>query len=116
MSKKEDTRKTKGIFGRLLIPMIAIVSTMAMLILISIGVIFTNGYEKKIYTENENLASAVSGQVETFMKMAYNVSAELAENETMLSMDTQKQTPILQCSIERNDYYELLYVQGMDGM
>lgn len=116
MSAEKKTGKTKGILARLLIPITTIVSTMAILILISIGVVFTNGYEKQIYTENEELASAVSGQVENFMKMAYNVSADLAENESMLSMENAKQTPILQSNIKRNDYFELLYIQGMDGM
>lgn len=116
MGKNKGEEEKQGILTRILIPIVGIVSAMAILILLSIGVVFTKGYETQIYTQNAELASAVSGQVETFMQMAYNLSAELAENEAILSMENSKQVPVLISNIVRNDYFELLYTQGMDGM
>lgn len=116
MQKNIGRDGQKGILTRILTPIAGIVSGMAILILLSIGIVFTKGYETQIYTQNAEVASAVSGQVETFMQMAYNLSAELAENEGILSMENDRQVPVLASNIERNDYFELLYTQGMDGM
>lgn len=116
MEKNKGKKRQQGILTRILTPIVGIVSGMAILILLSIGIVFTKGYETQIYTQNAELASAVSGQVETFMQMAYNLSAELAENEAILSMENSRQVPVLTSNITRNDYFELLYTQGMDGM
>ncbi|MBD5088734.1 MAG: methyl-accepting chemotaxis protein [Clostridiales bacterium] len=116
MRKNEGKKRQQGILTRILSPIVGIVSGMAILILLSIGIVFTKGYETQIYTQNAELASAVSGQVETFMQMAYNLSAELAENEAILSMENGRQVPVLTSNITRNNYFELLYTQGMDGM
>lgn len=116
MRKNKGKERQQGILTRILTPIAGIVSGMAILILLSIGVIFTKGYETQIYTQNAELASAVSGQVETFMQMAYNLSADLAENESILSMENGRQVPVLTSNISRNNYFELLYTQGMDGM
>ncbi|MDE7425324.1 MAG: methyl-accepting chemotaxis protein [Lachnospiraceae bacterium] len=116
MTKKKRKKRQQGILTRILSPIVGIVSGMAILILLSIGIVFTKGYEIQIYTQNAELASAVSGQVETFMQMAYNLSAELAENEAILSMENGRQVPVLTSNITRNNYFELLYTQGMDGM
>lgn len=116
MKKNEGKKRQQGILTRILTPIVGIVSGMAILILLSIGIVLTKGYETQIYTQNAELASAVSGQVETFMQMAYNLSAGLAENEAILSLENGKQVPVLTSNIARNDYFELLYTQGMDGM
>lgn len=50
------------------------------------------------------------------MSEAYAISEDLAQNPSILTMDTQVQTPILENCVSNNPYLELLYIQGTDGM
>ncbi len=54
--------------------------------------------------------------VENFVSGAYNIGLEFAENPDILSMDTDRETPLLANAAKNNSYMELLYVQGVDGM
>lgn len=106
----------KSIIRNLTIPIAIAVCTMVICLLVGMGVVFTKSYSKIIYGQNRNISKAISAQVKNFMDTAYNMSEELAVNKNILTMDTKEQTPILESCVSRNDYFELLYIQGMNGM
>ncbi len=54
--------------------------------------------------------------VENFVSGAYNIGLEFAENPDILSMDTERETPLLVNAAKNNSYMELLYVQNTEGM
>ncbi|MGG3891025.1 methyl-accepting chemotaxis protein [Metabacillus fastidiosus] len=70
------------------------------------------------YVENTNqsytmiLAENVAG----FVKEAYSVTELLAINETIIQFDPEKQKRTLVSAVEKNDYFDLLYIQDMTGM
>lgn len=105
----------RSIFQKILIPMILIVCLSGVVILGVIGKLFTETYEKQIYQENSNTASFVAQSVGSFMNMAYRITEQLAQMDAIRTMDTDVQTPILEDTAKRNDYFELLYVQDMNG-
>lgn len=113
MAKK---RKQKSIFKQLLLPIIAIVSALALTLAAVIVVVFRQSYEKEISQENQDKSKLVAGEIAMFMDGAYEVTEELSVNPSILTMDTEVQTPILADCVERNTYLELLYIQGTDGM
>jgi len=107
--------KFKSIFQKIMIPMALIVSLMGAAILGTVGVLFKGVYEQRIYREIDDTAASVSQSVGSFMDMAYRLSEQLNNMNEVLSMDTEQQTPVLAGTVERNDFFELIYVQDMKG-
>ncbi|MDD5900691.1 MAG: methyl-accepting chemotaxis protein [Lachnospiraceae bacterium] len=108
--------KKKSIFKQMLTPMIAIVSCLAVALLVVVAVFFSSFYEKEIHSRNQDKARLMAGEISTFVDGAYSVSEELSVNPSILTMDTEIQTPILADCVARNSYLELLYIQDTTGM
>ena len=108
--------KKTSIFKQLLLPMIAIVCALAVCLTGIISVIFMKSYEGEIYGRSQDKSQLVSGDIATFLDGAYGVTEELSVNPSILTMETEVQTPILEDCVKRNPYLELLYIQGKDGM
>ncbi len=108
--------KQKSIFKQLLIPMIAIVTALAVVLTVVIVVIVSKSYEKEIYKKSEDKSMLVAGEISAFMDGAFSMTEEMSKNPSILTMDTNIQTPILKNCVERNKYLELLYIQDTTGM
>lgn len=106
----------KSIFRQLLLPMVAIVCALAAALVTIILSVFSQSYEKEVYQRGEDKSNLMAGEIRTFLDGAFGVTEELAVNPSILTMDTQIQTPILEDCVNRNTYLELLYIQGTDGM
>lgn len=105
-----------SLFKQLVFPMILIVCLLTTIIIVGVGLTFTGSYQRQIQSQNMDTATSIARHVQAFTDTAYKISEELASNELILTMKTDIQTPILQSTLARNDYIELLYIQGMDGM
>ncbi len=108
--------KKKNIFKQLLLPMIIIVFALSVSLSGIIVLVFTKSYESEIYDRNQDKSRLVAGEIATFLDGAYGITEELSVNPSILTMDTNIQTPILEDCVARNSYLELLYIQGTDGM
>ncbi len=108
--------RKKSIFKQLLLPMIVIVCALAVSLSGIIVLVFTKSYESEIYDRNQDKSRLVAGEIATFLDGAYGITEELSVNPSILTMDTNIQTPILEDCVARNSYLELLYIQGIDGM
>lgn len=106
----------KSIFTQLLTPMIAIVSILAVVLSGCITVTVFQTFQKEVYERNMEKSGLVAANISAFMDGAFSMTQELAENPSILTMDTEIQTPILADCVARNSYLELLYIQGTDGM
>lgn len=104
-----------SIFQKIAIPMALIVCILGIAILGIVGSMFAETYEQQIYEENAHTASFVAQTVGSFMDMAYRITQQLADMEDIIGMETDIQTPILENTLKRNDYFELLYIQNMEG-
>lgn len=100
----------------MLVPMITIVILLATVLVTIIAIFFTSFYKREIQSRNKERAELLSESIQIFVDGAYNIAEELSVNPSILSMQTEIQTPILKSCIERNPYFELLYIQGADGM
>ncbi len=107
--------KIRSIFMKILLSMIFIVMLSSIAILGITGRLFDNAYETQIKNENKNSSSFVARSVENFMGKAYTVTEELANLEDILTMENAAQTPIVTGTAQRNDYFELIYIQDMNG-
>ncbi|MCK4260686.1 MAG: methyl-accepting chemotaxis protein [Halanaerobiales bacterium] len=73
-------------------------------------------YKEQIKTQNKVLAIALANNIGEFISKAYTCTEDLAYDANMISFDPAKQRSTLMSAIERNQYFDLLYVQKMDGM
>ena len=108
--------KKTSIFKQLLLPIIAIVCTLAVCLICVVVFIFVKSYEQEIYRRSQDKSQLVSGEIAAFLDGAYGIAEELSVNPSILTMDTEIQTAILADCVKRNPYLELLYIQGKDGM
>ena len=108
--------RNKSIFKQMLIPMITIVILLAIVLILMISISFTSFYQKEIQNRNKERAGLLSESIQIFVDGAYNLVEELSVNPSILSMQTEIQTKILENCMERNPYFELLYIQNADGM
>jgi len=108
--------KQKNIFKQLLIPMIAIVTALAVALTVVIVAIVSKSYEKEIYRNSEDKSQLVAGEISAFMDGVFCMTEEMSKNPSILTMDTDIQTPILADCVARNEYLELLYIQDTNGM
>ena len=96
--------------------MIVLVCVLALCLMGIVASIFVKSYEKEIYGRSQDKSKLVSGEITTFLDGAYKITEELSVNPSILTMETNIQTPILEDCVRRNPYLELLYIQGKDGM
>ncbi len=108
--------KKTSIFKQLLLPMILIVCVLAVCLTGIIAAIFVKSYESQIYGRSQDKSQLVAGEIAMFLDGAYGITEELSVNPSILTMETNVQTPILEDCVSRNSYLELLYIQGTDGM
>lgn len=108
--------KQKSIFSQLLVPVLLIVCILAASLVSVMTAMYFKSYEKDVYEKEQGQSKLMAGEIGTFLDGAYAVTEELAVNPSILTMDTDIQTPILADCVARNTYLELLYIQGTDGM
>jgi methyl-accepting chemotaxis protein len=106
----------KTLFGKLLISFGIIILLMIVSVLASFYLVYSKSYEKQIIAENSLQTQYVAQSLQAFINAAYKEVESLSFNSDVISMNTQRQTPAFVGSVQRNDYFELLYAQGMDGM
>jgi len=106
----------KTLFGKLLISFGFIILMMISSILASFFLVYSSSYEKQIIAENSEQTLYVARSLQSFINTAYKAIEDLSFNNDVISMNTPRQAPALVGAAKRNDYFELLYAQGMDGM
>ncbi|MTV48766.1 HAMP domain-containing protein [Heliobacillus mobilis] len=73
-------------------------------------------YSQYMIENNRVITTTVAKNVQTFMEKAYRVSELLAQNNDVIGFDGEKQKQVLTTAIKSNPYFDLLYIQGTDGM
>lgn len=108
--------RRKSILRQLMLPIIAIVCALAAGLSCVIVAVFSASYEAEAFRKSEEKSRLVSGEIAMFLDGAYRIAEELSVSPGMLSMRTNEQKPALEGCAERNPFFELLYIQGTDGM
>jgi methyl-accepting chemotaxis protein len=106
----------KTLFSKLLMSFILIIVLIIISVLASFYLFYARSYDEQIIAENSRQALYVARSLHLFINAAYREVEELSFNSDVISLDTNRQTPVFVSAIERNEHFELLYAQGMDGM
>lgn len=107
--------KFKSIFSKFMIPMILILGIFATAILGITGNLLEKTYNSQIIKHDTEINRFISQSVASFMNKAYAVTEELAYSSPVLSMNGRVQAPIVKGVAQRNDYFELVYIQDTNG-
>lgn len=108
--------KRNSIFKQILTPTLLLICILVAAIMGMLWFSMADNSKKRITSDNEAETKLIASDISGFLSKAYALSEELAVNPSILTMDTKIQTPILESCVERNNYFELLYIQGCDGM
>ncbi|WP_053955382.1 methyl-accepting chemotaxis protein [Inediibacterium massiliense] len=76
----------------------------------------STNYKKEMEKNNQFLAHSIASQVNLFIEKAYSTTEELANNLQIRKFDPNDQKTVLIDVAKRNPYFDLLYIQGIDGM
>ena len=118
MRKKasETLRSGNSIKKQLLYPVVSILVLLTVLIIGSVILVFSVSYTKDINAQNLRTADYIAEAVSNFMDGAYNLCEELVNNAEVVSMNGEVQHRVLASTVERNPYFETMYIQKMDGV
>jgi len=75
-----------------------------------------SNYEVELNQTNEVKMNSISEQVRTFIEKGYSITEQIAISNDVKKFVPDKQKQVLQNAIDKNSYFDLLYIQGMDGM
>lgn len=73
-------------------------------------------YKQELKNNNIILAQSLSDQVTAFIQRSFAITEQVSYNSDVKSFDGEKQKKVIMDVIEKNDYFDLLYTQGTDGM
>lgn len=76
----------------------------------------TNDYQTIIEENSKTLSISIADNVRLFVEKAYGITYEIANNSDVVSFNGDRQKAVLLNTSAMNSYFELLYIQGMDGM
>lgn len=117
ISKFNNYFKKKSIKKDLMVTMITIALFLTVVTSALSMTILSKKYDAIIIKDNSIMSKLISENLTSFVNTTYKVTEDLAADPRILSMNTEIQTSALVEAQERNkDYFELLYVQNMDGM
>ncbi len=107
--------KFRSISSKFMFPMILILSIFAATILGITGNLLQDTYHRQIIKQDSEINSFIAQSVGNFMNKAYAVTEELAYSKTILTMNGKLQAPAVKSTAQRNDYFELVYIQDTNG-
>ncbi|WP_341876316.1 methyl-accepting chemotaxis protein [Defluviitalea saccharophila] len=100
-----------------------LISVMLLLVIIPfiisnvVGYIFiSKGFKESLEENNKMLAIAIADNVRGFIDKAYSTTEEIANLKDVKNFLVEEQKNILVDTATRHPYFDLLYIQGTDGM
>ncbi|MDF2588184.1 MAG: hypothetical protein K0S41_2025 [Anaerocolumna sp.] len=83
---------------------------------ISNGLYLNLTYQKELEQNNELLANTLADQVTAFIEKGYSITEQITFNNDVKGFVPTSQEQVLLNVIEKHPYFDLLYIQGADGM
>jgi len=100
-----------------------LISIMLLLVIIpfiisnAIGYVFiSKGFQQSLEEHNKVLALAMADNVQAFIENAYSITEAIADLKDVKDFWIDEQKNILVNTAKRHEYFDLLYIQGTDGM
>lgn len=111
--KKTHMRSIKM---QILLVVLLIIITLTTGILGSVSFILSQKYDSEINFNNETVTNLLGSNLENFLGKAYTMVEDLVNSSDIYGMDPKLQEKALVSCADRNEFIDLLFVQGTDGM
>ncbi|MDF2890537.1 MAG: hypothetical protein K0R80_904 [Clostridia bacterium] len=79
-------------------------------------ILISQGFQNNLEQTNQTLAASISDNVSAFIEKAYSTTAEISYMKAVKAFEAEEQKNILVDTVGRHKYFDLLYIQGIDGM
>lgn len=76
----------------------------------------SSNYQDELKQKNEETADAIARQVSAFIEKGYVITEQISLNHEVKEFIPESQKQQLLNAIDKNSYFELLNIQGIDGM
>lgn len=76
----------------------------------------SRNYEEQIEKNHQQLGNAIMLNVKSFIEKSYAITEQIAQTPTIVGFNGPEQEKILKETLARHPYFDLLYIQGTDGM
>lgn len=80
------------------------------------GVFISRNYQDQIRLNHEQLGTAIMLNVQSFIEKSYALTEQLAKTPSIIGFEGVEQEALLKDTLTRHPYFDLLYIQGTDGM
>lgn len=121
-SKKNDQKKGRVLFQMKSIRQKLVFYTLLLVIIPYVTTTAANlfymrkNYEEELNRNNQLLANSIADQVTAFIEEGFSLTEQIAVSDDTKSFVPEKQKNVLMNVYNRHPYFDLLYVQGVDGM
>ncbi len=75
-----------------------------------------SNYQKELTKDNKELATTLADQVTSFIQRGFSITEQITFNNDVKGFIPEAQVKVVKDVIEKNPYFDLLYIQGTDGM
>mgnify|MGYP000858281132 FL=1 len=106
----------KSIRQKLVIYTLILVVLPFLISTIANSIYMKQSYEKELEKNNNMLANSIADQVAAFIQEGYALTEQIAIDDEVRSFNPEQQKKVLMNYYDRHTYFDLLYVQGVDGM
>ncbi len=99
-----------------------VISTLALVILpflisnFATNFYMKSSYQKELAEENKALATTLADQVTSFIQRGFSITEQITFNNDVKGFVPEAQSKVIKDVIDKNSYFDLLYIQGTDGM
>lgn len=106
----------KSIRNKLVVYTLILVVLPLLISTIANGVYMRQSYEQELENNNNMLANSIADQVTAFIDEGYALTEQIAIDDEVRSFNPEQQKKVLMNYYDRHPYFDLLYIQGVDGM
>lgn len=109
-------RHMRSIKTQMLVTILLIIITLTAGILSSVNYILSKNYDEEINFNNETVTSLISSNLENFLGKAYGIAEGITITKDARYMEADILKRLLEECASKNEFIELLFLQGTDGM
>jgi len=108
-------KRKSSIYVEILVPVILLMIMLFGSVVVTSMSVFDKTYTSNLKKQITDYSEFFSKNISSFMDGIYNLGVGLSYSPELLSMDGDLQTTVLVNNVKTVPYFELLYIQDMDG-
>jgi methyl-accepting chemotaxis protein len=105
----------KSIKMSLLVLIISVFAVSFLFVNVFGSFLISSFYQEQIEKNHRNLALSISLNVKSFIEKAYSITEQIAANSDIYGFVPEEQEAVLKDTIKRHPYFDLFFIQDVEG-